>query len=254
MSEAFLTREQILGLLTELGDDLAGQGLRAELFIVGGAAMALAFNTRRTTRDIDGVYEPKRQVYETATRIGARHGLPEGWLNDAVKGLLPGPDPHLREILSAPGVRVSVPSPEYLLALKVAAARVDRDADDIRLLANEVGARTANDVLDITERVMGGRRPLLPKAQFLIEEMFAQPGAAPGGERQDAGERPRWERVRTWLASQRTAAKARAADRVARQAAAPPPPPKPPRAGRCGAPTKRGGRCRNRAGSCPNHR
>lgn len=188
MSEAFLSRDRILELLGELGDELDRQGLRGELFVVGGAAMALAFNTRRATRDIDGVYEPKQQVYAAATRVGARYGLAEGWLNDAVKGLLPGPDPGAREVLAAPGVRVSVPSPEYLLALKVAAARVDRDADDIRFLADVIGARTADDVLAITERVMGGRgAALLPKAQFLIEEMFAAPDVPRQADEQGAG-------------------------------------------------------------------
>jgi hypothetical protein len=106
--------------------------------------------------------------------VAARRGLQDGWLNDAVKGLLPGPDPDAREVLAAPGIRVSVPSVRYLLALKVAAARVDRDADDIRRLAELCGARTADDVLAITEDVLGGRQPLLPKAQFLIEAIFAQ--------------------------------------------------------------------------------
>ncbi len=219
------------------------------MFIGGGAAMALAFNTRRATRDIDGVYEPKREVYEAATRVGVRHGLPEGWLNDAVKGLLPGPDPNQREILAAPGVRVSVPSGEDLLALKVAAARVDRDADDIRHLAKVVGARTADEVLAITGRVMGGRQPLLPKAQFLIQEMFVDSNESPEKGQHEAGERTRWRQFTAWLAAQRAAIQARAADRAACQTA----PPKPPRVGRCGAPTRRGGRCRNRAGSCPNH-
>ena len=172
MSNLFFERDQILDLLRELGDDLDKQGVRGELFIVGGAAMALAYNTRRSTRNIDGIFEPKTQVYETAERVGARHGLPSGWLNDAVKGLLPGDDPNARAVLSAPGIRVSVPSPQYLLALKVVAARVDRDADDIRYLADLCGARTAADVWAITEQVMGGRQRLLPKAQFLIEEMF----------------------------------------------------------------------------------
>ena len=50
-----------------------------------------------------------------------------------------GPDPNQRAVMSAPGINVSVPSPEYLLALKVAAARVDRDTDDIRVLAELAG-------------------------------------------------------------------------------------------------------------------
>ncbi|MPQ98126.1 nucleotidyl transferase [Modestobacter sp. I12A-02628] len=159
-------------LLRELGAEMHEAGLHAELFVVGGAAMALAYNTRRATRDVDAVFEPKAHVYEAADRVGARHDLPAGWLNDAVKGLLPGPDGDARPVLSAPGIEVSVPSPHYLLALKVRAARVDRDADDIEQLAALCGASSANEVLDIAERVWGGRQWLLPKAQYLLEELF----------------------------------------------------------------------------------
>jgi hypothetical protein len=101
-------------------------------------------------------------------------GLPEDWLNDGVKGLLPGPDPNERHLEVGPGVRVSVASPPYLLALKVQAARVDRDADDIRALAKLCGVRTSRGVLDIAERVLGGQRTLMPKTQYLIEDMFPE--------------------------------------------------------------------------------
>lgn len=169
-----LDRTAITDLLAEVGHELDRRGVRGELFIVGGAAMALAYNTRRSTRDIDGVFEPKSVVYDVAGEIGARHDLPEGWLNDGVKALLPGPDPRAREILDLTGLRVTVPSPEYLLALKVAAARVDRDADDIRVLAEVCGLDTAQQVLDLTERIIGRARPLVPKVQYLIEEMFPE--------------------------------------------------------------------------------
>lgn len=172
MTSAALSREEIVRLLSDLGRELTSQDVRADLFVVGGAAMALAFNTRRATRDVDAVFEPKREVYDAAARVAVRHGLPGGWLNDAVKGLLPGSDPQARPILEVPGLRVSVPSARYLLALKVAAARVDRDADDIRVLAEACGLRTADEIIALTDEVMGGRQPLLPKAQFLIEEMF----------------------------------------------------------------------------------
>jgi hypothetical protein len=168
-----LSRDDIINLLRELGDDLHGRGLRAELFLVGGAAIALAYNTRRATRDVDAVFEPKVEVYQAADRVGARHNLPRGWLNDSVKGLLPGGDPNARECFSSDGISVSVPSPRYLLALKVAAARVDRDPDDIRTLARICHFTTAEEVLDATEAVMGTRAKLLqPKVRYLIEEMF----------------------------------------------------------------------------------
>lgn len=86
--------------------------------------------------------------------------------------MLPRSDSNARECVQSVGISVSVPSPEYLLALKVAAARVDRDADDIRARAGICGLVTAGEVLDVTEQVMGSRAHLLPKVRFLVEEMF----------------------------------------------------------------------------------
>lgn len=103
MTHPILGRDEIIALLTDLGEELEGQGLRAELFVVGGAAMALAFSTRRATRDVDAVFEPKLEVYEAAAQVAARQDLPSDWLNDAVKGLLPGPDPQSRAVLDLPG-------------------------------------------------------------------------------------------------------------------------------------------------------
>lgn len=145
--------------------------MQAELFVVGGAAMALAYNSRRATRDIDAVFEPKQEVYEAAASIASRHALPNDWLNDAVKGFLPGGDPNQRAVFAAPGINVSVPSPEYLLALKVHAARIDRDWDDIMTLARLCGVSSASEVLAVAENVMGPNR-LQPKTQFMVQELF----------------------------------------------------------------------------------
>ncbi len=95
--------------------------------------MALVYETRRMTFDVDAVFEPKQAVYDAARLVAAGHpGISADWLNGAVKGFLPGPDPNARTAIDAPGVVVSAASPEYLLALKVQAARIDRDEDDIR--------------------------------------------------------------------------------------------------------------------------
>ncbi len=89
-----MDRDQILQLLHELGDRLDGRGVRGEMFLVGGAAMALAYSTRRSTADLDAVFEPKLPIYEVAEAMGREHGLTPAWLNDAVMGFLPGPDPN----------------------------------------------------------------------------------------------------------------------------------------------------------------
>jgi len=86
---ASFTKQRIRDLLTDLGADLNKRDIRAELFIVGGAAMALAYNTRRATRDVDAVLEPESEISAAARRVAADHDLPDDWLNDAMKGFLP---------------------------------------------------------------------------------------------------------------------------------------------------------------------
>ena len=50
-----MERGEIVDLLTDLGGRLAARGVVGEMYIVGGAAIALAFDERRSTRDIDAV-------------------------------------------------------------------------------------------------------------------------------------------------------------------------------------------------------
>ena len=49
--------------------------------------MALAYDARRTTRDIDAAFEPSTVVREITAVIGRNHGLQNDWLNDAAKRL-----------------------------------------------------------------------------------------------------------------------------------------------------------------------
>jgi len=168
------TADDVRGLLTELGYELQQRGVSGEIYLVGGAAIALAYDGRRTTRDLDAVFAPKSQIYDAAQLVATRHGLDPDWLNDAVKGMVPGRDPDERQTFEAPGISVSVPSPKHLLAMKVAAARVDRDIDDIRFLAGLCGYTSSQEVLDATTQVWGdaGAAQLAPKSKFLIEEVF----------------------------------------------------------------------------------
>jgi hypothetical protein len=95
-----MDRREIVDALTALAAELESRGVSAEMYIVGGAAIALAFDERRATRDIDAVFEPKSIVYEAAAVVGERLGLPGGWLNDAVKGFLTGNDPAAAPVLT----------------------------------------------------------------------------------------------------------------------------------------------------------
>ncbi|HEV7769113.1 MAG TPA: DUF6036 family nucleotidyltransferase [Solirubrobacterales bacterium] len=165
-----MDRNEIIDALTALAAELKQRGTSAEMYVVGGAAIALAFDERRATRDIDAVFEPKSLVYEAAAVVAERLGLPPGWLNDAVKGFLEGDDPAAAPVLDLPGLRCLAASPQTLLALKVLAHRVGEDEDDVRLLAAELGLEDADGVLAVAERVYGDR--LDPAARFFVEELF----------------------------------------------------------------------------------
>lgn len=165
-----MDRDEITSALSALAAELDHRGVSAEMYVVGGAAIALAFDERRATRDIDAVFEPKDVVYEAAAVVAEQLGLPGGWLNDAVKGFLEGEDPTASPVLDLPGLRCLAASPEVLLALKVLAHRVGEDEDDLRLLARELGLERADEVLAIAERTYGDR--LDAAARFFVEEVF----------------------------------------------------------------------------------
>lgn len=173
MSERQFSRAAILEALRALGEELTSQGVRGQVFIVGGAAMALAYSTRRVTRDIDAVFEPKRTVYAAAAKVAELRGLPEDWLNDAVKGFLPGRDEQPRPLPAIPGLDVAVASPRYLLAMKLMAMRFGEDDEDIEILLGECGIGRADDALAVLRAVYPAREPPA-KTRFFLEELLGR--------------------------------------------------------------------------------
>lgn len=157
--------------LTALGAELQRRELAADLYVVGGAAVAMAYDRSRSTRDVHAIFAPKTAVYEAAEVVASDVGLPAGWLNDAVKGFLLGPDPYPRQVLDLPGVRVEIASAQVVLVMKCLAHRVGQDDDDVALLAGMLGLADATDVLDLVEQ-MAGPRLLTPQVQFFVEAVL----------------------------------------------------------------------------------
>ena len=65
MSEAddvLFGRAEMERAFTALGERLARRGVVADVFVVGGAAMALAYDATRVTRDIDARFVPQVPV------------------------------------------------------------------------------------------------------------------------------------------------------------------------------------------------
>jgi hypothetical protein len=169
VSERHFTRTRIIAALEALGEELTSEGVRGQVFIVGGAAMALAYSARRVTRDIDAVFEPKMLIYEAAERVAERLDLPEDWLNDGVKGFLPGPDRDAVPLPQVTGIEVTTASPRYLLAMKLLAMRFGEDDDDIRILLGQTGIESADEALALMARMYPDREPPLKTRLFLGE-------------------------------------------------------------------------------------
>lgn len=82
-------RERIEELMHALDRALARRSATADVYLVGGAAIALSFDAARTTRDLDAVFAPITEVRAAAAEVAEEFDLPEDWLNDAVKGFVP---------------------------------------------------------------------------------------------------------------------------------------------------------------------
>jgi len=148
---------RIRELLAQLGTALSDRGVAAELFIVGGSAMALAYNRARTTADIDAIFDRRDIVLAAAKDIAERENLSDHWLSDAVRQLMPAvPDSEPRELGSFGSLRVSICSPEYLLAMKAMVNRKSlSDLDDAARLCLYLGITSENEVETVVRRFFG---------------------------------------------------------------------------------------------------
>ena len=153
-----LDREDLSAGLRELVAALASTGEAAQLKIVGGAAIALAYNgDRASTVDIDAVLSPRDIVLDAAGLVAERHGWVADWLNDAARIFVPegygqrGAEWKLIAVSGA--VEVFVASVDTLLAMKLKAVirRGVRELEDLRVLPALSGTSTvdaADDLLD----------------------------------------------------------------------------------------------------------
>lgn len=167
-----MNAEEIKQYLSELSDELRAMDVKGEICLYGGAVMCLVFDARPATKDVDAVFEPVRYIRKAAGRIAEAHGLSKDWLNYAVKMFLV---PHERQILfDMSHLKIYVPSPDYLLAMKTLAGRANtEDRNDIEFLIGRLSLRSAEQVLEIVKDYYPHKQ-VKPETQFLLEEIFAR--------------------------------------------------------------------------------
>jgi len=129
-----------------LSSEFERVGERAELVVVGGAALVLMYNVRETTKDVDPFFlNPEASKVRTAAgRVAGLLDLPADWLNDDAKGyivrLTTGDLLYESQFLI-----VRAASLPQLLAMKLAAWRDAVDREDARLLLSRMSG-SADDV------------------------------------------------------------------------------------------------------------
>jgi hypothetical protein len=171
IDDPLLDRTAIEDAFRRLGDRLARRGVVADVYVFGGAAMAMAYDARRSTRDIDAVFQPHGIVLDEARAVADDLGLPRWWLNEqASVYVAPGGDANAPRVFDHPGLRVSAASPEHLLAMKVLAAR-RRDADDIQFLVKHLGLTAVDAVLALCAEVFPDE-DVPPRARLVLEDAF----------------------------------------------------------------------------------
>lgn len=169
--------DDIQALLTELGERLMAEGVHGEIYLVGGAALALEYDERRTTADIDAVLRPEATIRTVAAAMAEERGLPSTWINSSATAFVPGGDPGT-VILDLPGVAVAVAAPEHLLAMKMAGYRSGQDQADLELLFTELSITSPEQAADLALTVYGehtvglpDRPELLLSAQAILDRL-----------------------------------------------------------------------------------
>ena len=173
-----LDRATILAALQRLSERLAERGVRGELCLLGGTVMVLAFRSRASTKDVDAIFQPSSVIREAAAEVGEELNLPKDWLNDGAKGFIS--ERHEVEAGDLPqfdALRVTAPTPEYMLAMKCFAARLPAgpdekgDEEDIRFLVRQLGLTSADQAFEIVTRYYPPER-IPPRTQYLLADIF----------------------------------------------------------------------------------
>jgi hypothetical protein len=165
-----VTGDEIKRYLTELNDELSSMDVKGEICLYGGAVMALAYDARPDTEDVDAIFEPVRQIRKAARIVAERHGLEIGWLNNAVEMFLV--EHPKRILLDLPNLKIYVPSADYMLAMKTLSARANTmDRDDLVVLIRDLHLKQPDDVLEIVKNYYP-HKEIKPETKILIRELF----------------------------------------------------------------------------------
>jgi len=157
-----LGREELIDGLRELVRRAHASGVTgAKIYIVGGAALRLAYYDRPTTPDIDAKIEAFGQLKPLVEEIAAERGWYPDWLNDQAAKFLPVVgdfDIDWQPIHDDEHISVWIAPVDALLAMKLKAmeGRSGRDERDVAHLLALNGCTNAEEAETILDRFFPG--------------------------------------------------------------------------------------------------
>ena len=163
---------RIRELFDELSAALEARGVRGHVYLVAGGALITGcghvylvvggalitgYGGDRTRKDVGvRIDEAKDEVLAAAKTVAERNGLDDNWLDIEAAQFVPrGDEVRAKTVYDSPGIVVTGASAEYLLAMKVFAAR-EPDLQDIKHLAGMLGIDEASDAIRICGRTQAG--------------------------------------------------------------------------------------------------
>ena len=141
----------IRAALQELSNELGERERVGQIYLVGGAAMALTFRTDRVTHDLDALFvDSRKDIIDCVKAIAKRHeDWHDDWLNEGVKEVLSSvTDRAATPVFETPYLKVLSASAEFLLAMKLRSGRT-ADMGDISALLRVLKIEKADEALKI---------------------------------------------------------------------------------------------------------
>ena len=188
-------REALLDAFDKIGRAAAQAAVKLEIAVYGGSALMLASNFRFSTEDVD-VSELERPLpgwlATVIADIARENRWADDWFNDGVAFHLSPLADRAADHLEfgtfprdggPPGLLVSVPSAEYLLALKLKAFRImdplrgEAERLDILNLMRVLNISTVEDAIALLGRYFPVSAASAEKQRFLLRNMAREGGA-----------------------------------------------------------------------------
>jgi hypothetical protein len=191
MSAAF-GRDALLDAFDQIGRAAVRAGNKLQIAVYGGSALMLASNFRFATEDV-AVSKLEHPLPEwlsaVVSEIARKNHWQDDWFNDGVVFHLSSLADRVDHLEfgtfprdgTPPGLVISVPSAEYLLALKLKAARVtdplrgETERLDLNLM-QVVGISTVDDAIALLGRYFPVSAASSEKQRFLLKNMNREGG------------------------------------------------------------------------------